>query len=124
MLGASPDPPRHHHRQVCWTVRQTVILRSVMRVTKGNGFKTDGVKPCWIKRLFRSGNKKRFDLHAGLGKVLSTWSADPANHVHERQTMRVVLEEVSSCLLFGCGLSSSVIKNTRFDAVLGALQNC
>jgi len=36
--------------------------------------------------------------------------------------MRVVLEEVSSCLLFGCGLSSSVIKNTRFDAVLGALE--
>ena len=51
------------------------------------------------------------------------WSADPANHFHKRQTMRVVLEEVSNCLLLGCGLSSSVIKNTRFDAVLGALKN-
>ena len=40
-----------------------------------------------------------------------------------KQTVRVVLEDVSSCLLFGCGLSSSVIKNTRFDAVLGALEN-
>ena len=123
MLGASPDLPRPHPRQGYWTVRQTVILRSVTRVTQRKGFKTDGVKPCWIKRLFWSGNKKRFDLHAGLGKVLSMWSADPANHFHKRQTMRVVLEEVSNCLLLGCGLSSSVIKNTRFDAVLGALKN-
>jgi len=35
--------------------------------------------------------------------------------------MSVVLAEVSSLVLPGFGLSSSVMRNTRFDAVFGAL---
>jgi hypothetical protein len=104
---------------------RTFLKLGQQRISESNttSHYTHRIKFSQVKRFLFVVDEKWLNSHSGLQQVLmKNWiSCTSWNQV--LCTISVVRAEVTSCwLLVKCGSSWLVIKNTRFEAVLGALQ--